>query len=943
MGFQLNPCKSLKKNKIRRSPNDPSFGVNFANRDVGKVTKKRVSARSRREQRVKMRKFAAMLRAVLGWISSRAGQFFLAAPLVMVPFLTPVAASAEETAIEEVVVTGVRGKPRTVQDSPVPIDVFDQQTIESVNVSSMNDIIRTLVPSFGLARQPISDGATFVRPASVRGLSNDKTLVLVNSKRRHRSMLVNLGSGAQGPDLATIPGVAVKSVEILRDGASALYGSDAIAGVMNFILKDDREGGTISFDTGQNYWGDGLRMSVEGNIGLPLGEEGFLNISAAKTKNEATVRSEIYCESWWCQNPDGAKYEGFLTGSYANTRALYATDPDYLAASVYASLDGYGLTDGFTQTWGDPNTEATRGFFNAGLPISDTVEIYAFGNYSDSERDGGFFYRYPFNGTIEKIRLEDGSIWWPLDITSGNYDGNGFAGGFTPRFFGDVTDLSILGGIRSTGDGPLSWDFSYRFGDATIKYTLKNTINPSLGDQTPTSFRPGDLINQEAQFQADFIYDLSDTASLSFGASYMDETYELGIGGTPSWIAGPYAEADPHGFCNDDLTASAAGLAVIANGSTLDCSNTSDPVYKVMLIGVNGFQGYDPQMAQEYTRDSYGLYAELGLDLSEDLFVQAAVRYEDYSDFGAETVYKVAAKYDLSDTFGVRGSFNTGFRAPTTGQQGTLNISTRLPDGVPVASGIFPASSAAAIALGASPLEPETSEAFSFGITASLGDVDLTLDYYSIEVSSIMAKISDRKVSTDPTAGAAYDNYLALVGANVSGAQGIGAVAYFTSGYDVSVSGYDLVATYPIDSDLGSTEIGLTLGYNEKEFDSDPSAFLNTEAQEDYVNYEPNTRMVVSLTHQLAEYTLMLRGSYWGESANWNGGNTQIHDPLWMTDAELMYSGDEITISFGVRNLFDEYPEKGTVGDTCCGRVYESGSVIPWSGGHYFIKASRDF
>ena len=190
--------------------------------------------------------------------------------------------------------------------------MFDQETIESVNVTSMNDIIRTLVPSFDIARQPISDGATFVRPASVRGLASDKTLVLVNSKRRHRSMLVNLGTGQQGPDLATIPGVAVKSIEILRDGASALYGSDAIAGVMNFILKDDREGGTISFDSGQNYFGDGLRMSVEGNIGLPLGEEGFLNISAAKTKNEATVRSEIYCESWWCQDPNGDKYEAFL-------------------------------------------------------------------------------------------------------------------------------------------------------------------------------------------------------------------------------------------------------------------------------------------------------------------------------------------------------------------------------------------------------------------------------------------------------------------------------------------------------------------------------------------------------------------------------------------------------------------------------------------------------
>ena len=206
-----------------------------------------------------------------------------------------------------------------------------------------------------------------------------------------------------------------------------------------------------------------------------------------------------------------------------------------------------------------------------------------------------------------------------------------------------------------------------------------------------------------------------------------------------------------------------------------------------------------------------------------------------------------------------------------------------------------------------------------------------------------MGRISSLPVSTDPDSGAAYTNYLALEAANVSGASGLGAVGWFTSAYDVSVSGYDLVATYPIDWDAGTTELGLTLGYNEREFESDPSAFLNAEAQADYVNYNPNTRMILSMTHVWSDYVLMLRGSYWGESENYNGGTIQVHDPLWMTDAELMYVGDEITLSFGVRNLFDEYPAKGTVGDTCCGRIYESGSVVPWTGGHYFIKAKREF
>ena len=201
---------------------------------------------------------------------SRIGSMLLACILALsgAVFAAPVFA---EEVIEEQVVTGVRGKPRTVQDSPVPIDVFGEQEINDVAFTDMNDVLRTLVPSYGVRRQPISDGATFIRPATMRGLPTDKTLVLVNSKRRHRAALVSIGgSGTQGPDLATIPATAIKSIEILRDGASALYGSDAIAGVMNFILKDNSEGGTITFDTGQYYAGDGESYTISGNIGMPL-------------------------------------------------------------------------------------------------------------------------------------------------------------------------------------------------------------------------------------------------------------------------------------------------------------------------------------------------------------------------------------------------------------------------------------------------------------------------------------------------------------------------------------------------------------------------------------------------------------------------------------------------------------------------------------------------
>ena len=866
--------------------------------------------------------------------SNWVGQALLSCALIFSTTTFTTIVHAEEEVIEEQVVTGVRGKPRTVKDSPVPIDVFNEGAIEDVAFADMNDIMRTLVPSYGVQRQPISDGATFIRPATMRGLPTDKTLVLVNSKRRHRSALVTIGdSGTQGPDLATIPGTAIKSIEILRDGASALYGSDAIAGVMNFILKDNNEGGSISFDTGQFYAGDGISYMVGGNIGMPLGSNGFLSISAEKSKSAATYRGTQYCGSWFCLDPDGAAYSSFVDNG-RDDRKSYGLDPAFIELAQGASYDGGG-PDQVVQPWGNPNQEATRMFFNAGLDLTDTVELYAFGNYSDSEGDGSFFYRYPYNGTIEELREQDGSIYFPLEK---------FPGGFTPRFFGDTTDYSVLAGIRSSDDGKFGYDLSARFGDSTIEYTLKNTINPSMGPLSPTSFRPGDLTNQEMQLQADFSYMLSDIASLAFGLSYLDETYKVVEGESDSYLAGPYATSDPWGFCADDGSATAAGVAVIAAGSTLNCADDDDPVYNVVGVGSNGFPGYSPEFSEEYTRDSYGAYAEIGIDLTEDLFVQGAVRYEDYSDFGAETVYKIAASYSVTEAYSLRTSFNTGFRAPTPGQQGTTNVSTRLPNGFPVATGLFPAGGTVAQALGASALLPETSENFSVGVAGEIGAIDFTLDYFSIDVGDYFNAISTLAVSTDPKSEAAYANYQKLDAAGVVGANSIGGVFYFTNAYDYGVSGWDLVATYPYDWDSGSTTlVSATLNYSEGEYQSDPSAYINTEEQYDTINIDPNTRLILTANHEWSNYTFMFRGSYWGEASNYQGGSTQDYDPLVMFDFETKYSGDDYSIAFGGRNIFDAYPSKDKLADFCCGREYPSSSGISWNGGYYYLKMRRDF
>ena len=848
--------------------------------------------------------------------------------------MAPAVANAQESAdLEEVVITGVRGKPRTVQDSPVPVDVFSQEDLENVEFTDMNDIIRTLVPTYNLSRQPISDGATFIRPATLRGLPTDKTLVLVNGKRRHRAALVLIGgAGSQGPDLATIPAAAIGGLEILRDGAAALYGSDAIAGVMNFQLKNNDSGGSISVTTGQYYENDGDNTTVSGNMGFSIGDGGFLSVSAEHYTADPTYRGEQYCRSVFCLDPTGAAYDDFIANGDPR-RVFYGTDPDFLAATANASLDGPVV-----QPWGNPNAERSSIFFNAGMPMSDTVDMYAFGNYSQSTGDGSFFYRYPYNGVIEELREPDGSIYFPLEK---------HPGGFTPRFFGDVKDKSLAVGWNNSDEGRFGWDASVRMGESTIDYTLKNTINPSMGPDSPTSFRPGRLTNTEMQFQLDLSYELTDTVTVLGGLSQMDEEYDIAGGEPDSYRVGPYSSPDPWSFCNDDGTPTAAGAAVVNPDRPLDCSDPDDPVYTAVGVGSNGFPGYSPAFSDVYSRDSFAAYGEVNADVTDKLFVQAALRYEDYSDFGSETIYKVAGNLQLSDTLRMRASVNTGFRAPTPGQQGTTNVSTRLPDGVPIAVGLFPAGGTVAQALGSSGLKPETSNGFSIGLTGSAGGADFTIDYYSIDVDDYFNAVSTRDVSSTPGADG-YDNFLALDAAGVAGANTIGGVNWFTNAYDVGVSGIDAVVTYPIDSNFGTTDLTFTYGYNEFEFKSSPDGFLSSEAQHDTVNFNPNTRFILQANHRMNNnFAINARGSYWGESSNAANSNDdspiQDFSSIFMLDLSVSYMGDGYTLTAGGMNITDEYPDRDNIGDYCCGRIYPSASGISWQGGRWYVKAEYMF
>ena len=508
--------------------------------------------------------------------------------------------------------------------------------------------------------------------------------------------------------------------------------------------------------------------------------------------------------------------------------------------------------------------------------------------------------------------------------------------------------MSIVGGIRGEWDNGMTFDFSARHGENEIQYTLANTINPSMGRASQKSFRPGDLINEETQFSADFTneFDVDGFANpvlFAFGATYMDESYEVVQGEPNSYKAGPHSVSDPFGFCSGTAP-TAAGSAVIANGSTLNCADPDDPAFQVVGVGSNGFPGYSPQFSDVYDRSSYAVYGDLSTDVTDNLFVQGAVRYEDYDDFDSEVTAKIAAQLDITDNFAMRGSFGTAFRAPTPGQQGTTNVSTRLPNGFPVATGLFPAGGPVAQALGAVALEPEKSKNITLGFVANFGDLDVTVDFYQIDIEDTTNAVSTRDVSTDPTSGDAYQNYLKLDAAGVAGANSIGGVFYFANGFDTTTKGMDIVATYPLTQ---NTNLTAAINYNDTEFDSDPSAYLNVEDQFDFENLLSDWRGVYTVTHDINNLRLLARASYYGEWENSNRNpwpNIQKYDATWFVDLEASYQlNDNWRFTLGGRNVGDEYPSKDAISDYCCGRDYASGSYVDWQGAYYYGRVSVDF
>ena len=887
----------------------------------------------------------------------------------------PMQVAAQDGDLEEVIITGTRVADRSAADSPVPVDVISGSEFRDNASTDIQEMLRTSVPSYDVNAQPISDAATIVRPANLRGLSPDNTLVLVNGKRRHRGSVISflgggISDGAQGVDLSAIPSLALKQVEVLRDGASSQYGSDAIAGVMNFLLRDDAEGLEVVTRYGETFEGDGTNYMVSANLGMPLGDNGFLNITGEVRDVEGTVRAAPRAD---------------ITYQLAN---------GYNAVSDFRTINSY--TSEATQYWGTPDVDDdVKLFFNSAIELNDSAELYAFGNHAERTVTGGFFYRNvvgrasnltPGASTGQRGGVYRGPTVDPLtglalssdaggvpSVLVGDLDGGtscvdgiplGGSGGvipdagilasvvadpncfsfietiptgFVPRFGGDNEDTAIAVGVRGDTDlmGGLAYDLSAQTGSNKTTYFIRNTINASLGPNTPRDFTPGGYEQTETVINANFVKSvdagLASDLNVAFGAEYREEEFDLTAGDPASYALGPLAA---QGFSSSS----------------------------------NGFGGFPRDTTA--SQDSTAVYIDLEADVSDALTLQAAVRYEDFSVFGDTTNYKLAGIYRVSDNLRVRFARSTGFHAPTSGQASITNVTTQnqLINGVPtlVDQGTLPLSSAAG-QLAASFVESqsgvrpelgtEDADNYSFGIAVDVDAFSFTLDYYNIKVTDRIA-LGANVNFLDALNAVNGDSYtqvgLALAGLdadgtidrqNFVGLDDLSQFRFFTNAFGTNTQGLDLVGSVDLDAMGGMSTLTFAFNYNETEVPDQyvGGGFLQIgqgrrSALEDQL---PNIKGNVAWSHTAGNLRTLIRANYYGP---WRStGNGYNADATTMIDLQLAYQVNEnLEVVVGADNLFDEYPDKNP-GRGGSGQLYPEDSPFGFNGGSWYVQGRYNF
>jgi iron complex outermembrane receptor protein len=801
---------------------------------------------------------------------------------IIVPTVASVAQDAATPTvvdIEQIVVTGTRVPDRSAIETAVPVDVVSGETLTNVGVTEINQTLSVMLPSFNFPRPGLADGTDTIRPASLRGLSPDQTLVMLNSKRRHASSLVNvngtIGRGAAAVDLNTIPSAIVQSIEVLRDGASAQYGSDAIAGVINVRLKQDSDGGDVMVAYGARDFDydipvgaapagatwpapstigssgtDGEALTVSGWKGLGFGETGYVTLAAEYKDQKRTER-----------------------GGY-DFRQQYP-----LAAGVFDPREA--TFDRFNAWYGEPELEQLTFFANAGAELGGGVSLYGWASYQDREsRSAGFFRR----------ALDDRNV---IQI---------YPDGFLPIIAPDVTDYSAAAGATWEA-GEWELDTSLTIGTNEMQFGVENTLNRSLGTASPTTFDAGGFTYDQLvlNFSAVRAFDVGRLASplnVATGVEAREEAYSIFAG-------------EPSSYLN--------GGVLLPNGQPT-------------ASGAQVFPGFRPQNVTDADRTAIGAYVDLEANITDKFLGSAALRAENYSDFGSNVSGKIAGRYDFTEVFALRGSAQTGFRAPSLQQQYFATTSTNFIAGVPFDITSFPVSDPIARALGAQDLDAEEATNYSFGAVMRFADVSLTIDAYRID-------IDDRIVLSE---NLTQDNVRAYL--ETQGFIGIGGGRFFINGVDTETRGIDVVLTWGIDTRVGQFDTTVVANRNDTDVtrvpETAPLAALSPPpplfARVNVLTFEegtPDSKLAATLNWSRGMFSATFRATRYGEAldpdprltgttASPIGDQDAVIGAQTVVDLEGRFEPTQrLRIALGAENLLDEFPDAFPVARNATGNT----------------------
>jgi len=788
------------------------------------------------------------------------------------------AESAENSDIERIITVGTRMSNRTVADSPAPIDIISADAIKNSGATSTPDMLRKLAPSFNMNNTTTSDGQDLMRPASLRSLGPDQVLVLINGKRRHQQAVVavqeNVGRGSAGTDLSSIPMTAISHIEILRDGAAAQYGSDAIAGVINIVLKNNG-GGSVWTQYGETSEGDGESYELGANYGFEIGDRGMLNLTFEYADNGEMNRATP--TTWF--------------GSIPEPKQLLLV--------------------------GEAETEMTSLWANFSYDLGEGSQLYAFGGFTAKEGESLGFYR----------GASDNRVWSEL-----------FPDGITPGLGTKSEDSSFALGYR-TEVGDWEVDASVVTGENRFEFSNTNSLNASYGPDSPTSAYDGALVFTQTTFNVDAVtavdLGLYDETSIAIGVEYRIDGYEQEAGDAVTYDRGDTLCAESVNPTGDPLFTSCSGGDITAPG-------------------MQGFQGYSPAMAIDTDRKSFALYLDTETYLTEDLLVAAAVRYEDYDDFGSTIIGKLSTHLTLTDNFSLRGSASTGYRAPGMQQNNFTQRSISLDNGQLADLVTLRPNDALAQELEFKELKEETSTSISGGLVYNRDAFSSTLDIYMINIDDRIAYSGNitRGINDD------IDDFFDRHSGTGEALDGVKNASIFTNAIDTETFGLDWVNEYTQEiENFGSIVYVLAYHHNETRVTNIntsstivPDKVVFDKAQELLIEKgQPQDRLSVSAMLDLDSWTVTGRMTHYGEvSTAAYGTERKTWDAKSLLDLTAQWHvTDQLDISGGILNLTDEYPDDwGTEGGIFPDIGFKYGwSSFPFSlaGREYYVRASYNF